>query len=138
MNDMSFEWIPVDVRRPEPGSIVCDANGNIKKILGVNEIVDKKHGRWYISDEYGKCWIDGELADLFIYENRIVAWLQLEPYRVETILRCCVGRRTRAPRLKVLDDCTEIYCPTCGVCVHARTEAAARYFWNKQITEGKR
>lgn len=135
---MSFEWIPVDVKGPDPGSVVCDANGNIKKILGVNEFVDKKHGRWYISDEYGKCLIDGELSDLCIYENRIVAWLQLKPYRVEPIQRCCTGRRSRSPVLTVLDDCTEIHCPTCGAFVRARTESEARREWNEIIEEGKR
>ena len=77
------KWIPVSERLPKIPCIVCDANDNIPYIcLSVLTSKDAEHGQWAIDGKWlDRVMIDGEMADLCVYENRITAWMPLPlPY----------------------------------------------------------
>lgn len=87
---LNRSWIPCDVCKPVIPCMVCDAHGNDPKVI--NEMItveDKEKGTFYIDPWYqNEHIVNGKKADLFIYENRWIAWMPIpKPYIVKQELK---------------------------------------------------
>ena len=72
-------WIPVTERLPEFPCLVCDACGNMPYVPSqILRLEDKEHGKWAIDGKwFDRVMVDGERADMLVWENRIIAWMPL-------------------------------------------------------------
>lgn len=79
------EWIPCSERLPEFPCLVSDANGNMPYVpTGIVTVESKDKGTWAIDASRidPVQTLNGRTANLFVYGNRIVAWMPLpDPYK---------------------------------------------------------